>query len=73
MIRSGIRADYHYTVGVLEVNPVIGHSTPAETLRQTGDSGGVSETGTVFHIGYTERPIHLGKKITLFVIQLSAT
>ena len=47
VIFRGVGANDHDAVGVSDVNPVVGHSAPAKTFRQTGDSGGVSYTGTV--------------------------
>ena len=48
MIFGGIGADNHDAVGIPDIYPVISHSSSAETFRQTGDSSGVSYSGTVF-------------------------
>jgi len=48
MIFGGIGADNHDAIGISDIDPMIGHCPSAETFRQTGDSSGVSYTGTVF-------------------------
>ena len=59
VILGGIGADNHNAIGIPDIYPVIGHSSFAETFRQTGDSSGVSYTGTVFQIDHAEGAVHL--------------
>ena len=73
VVLSGIGADNQNAVSVPDINPVIGHCPSAETFRQTGDSGGMSEAGTVFQINHAQGAVHLGEQVALLVIQLPTT
>jgi len=55
VVLSGVAADSENAIGVGEVIPVVGHCPATETLRQTGDSGGMSKTGLMFQIDDAQR------------------
>ena len=54
MMFSGIAADNKNHVGILDVDPVVGHSTASERLCQSRNSGAVSDPGLVVHLDNTQ-------------------
>ena len=55
-------------VGVLEVNPVIGHGTPPKCCGQTGHRGGVSYACLVFDVHQAQGAGQLDGEVALLVV-----
>ncbi len=68
MIFRGVGTHNQDHISITDVRPVVGHSSAPETLRQTGDGGGMSYPGLSFRVYYTEGTIHFGDEVTFLVI-----
>ena len=73
VILGGIGAHNEDDIGIANIRPVIGHGTAPETLRQTGDGGGMSYPGLGLRVHHTEGTIHFGDEVAFLVVMSRAT
>jgi len=63
-----IGANHEDAVAIGNIIPVIGHYPTTDAFRQTGDSGGMSETGVVLYIDQTEGSREFDEEVTLLIV-----
>src|SRR5215831_20470573 len=73
MVFSHITAFHQDRLAVLQVNPVVGHRSPAEGCPQTGDRGAVSKPGLMLDVSRAQQPRCFLEEIALFVGILRTT
>ena len=73
VIVGRVGPDDQYAMAVGDVPPVIGHRPSAEGVRQTGDSGRMSDAGLVLNVDHAQGAQHLCQEIALLVVQGGTT
>ena len=72
MVFSGIAALNENDIAVLDVNPMIRHTTATERLCQSRYSGAVSDPGLVIYVGESKPPGELGRNPAFFTKHVGA-
>ena len=72
MVLRRVSAHDQDDIGVQHVDPMVGHRSPTERGRQTGDRGAVSEPGLVLDVHQAEGPHEFHEEIGLLVVQRRA-